>query len=315
MNTEKTILITGAAGYIGLQLGNRLTEQGLKVIGTDIRDTDQALFPLLIMDICSPDLAKTMTECGITHVIHLASIVEPSRDREHDYRVDVLGTRNVLEACTISHVRHLTVTSSGAAYGYYADNPEWISESDALRGNKEFSYSDHKRQVEEMLASYRQCQPQLKQLILRPGTVLGATTSNMITRLFEGRALLAVQGSRSPFVFIWDQDLVRTIEIGVTESKTGIFNMAGDGALTIYNLGDKLNKPVMCLAPWLIKSLLWLGQTLRLTPYGPEQINFLRYRPVLSNKALKETFGYTPEKTSAETFDFYLRHQKQRDAT
>jgi UDP-glucose 4-epimerase len=46
---------------------------------------------------------------------------------------------------------------------------------------------------------------------------------------------------------------------------------------------------------------------LGLAQYGPEQVDFLRYRPVLSNRRLKEEFGYRPQKTSAEVFDFYCR--------
>jgi UDP-glucose 4-epimerase len=42
-----------------------------------------------------------------------------------------------------------------------------------------------------------------------------------------------------------------------------------------------------------------------LTQYGPEQVDFLRYRPVLDNQRLKSELGYVPQKTSAETFDFY----------
>ena len=46
------------------------------------------------------------------------------------------------------------------------------------------------------------------------------------------------------------------------------------------------------------------------TQYGPEQVNFLRYRPVLSNRRLKEVFGYTPQKTTSEVFQFFLECRK-----
>jgi superfamily I DNA/RNA helicase len=44
---------------------------------------------------------------------------------------------------------------------------------------------------------------------------------------------------------------------------------------------------------------------LHLTQYGPEQVDFLRYRPVLDNRRLKQEFGYVPRKTSSEVFDFW----------
>ena len=42
-----------------------------------------------------------------------------------------------------------------------------------------------------------------------------------------------------------------------------------------------------------------------LVQYGPEQVGFLRYRPVMSNRRLKEEFGYVPRKSSREVFELY----------
>ena len=44
----------------------------------------------------------------------------------------------------------------------------------------------------------------------------------------------------------------------------------------------------------MIAGALSVLKRLGKSPYGPEQVKFLRYRPVLSNRALKERFGYTP---------------------
>ena len=54
-----------------------------------------------------------------------------------------------------------------------------------MRGNAEFAYSHHKRLIEEMLAKARTEHPELKQLIFRPGTVLGETVHSPVTDLFE----------------------------------------------------------------------------------------------------------------------------------
>ena len=300
----KRILITGAAGYIGHQLGNRLAEH-YPVIGTDLRGRADVKFDIRVQDIREPSLADFLQAQQITHVVHLASILQASPDRARDYDIDVNGTRNVLECCIKAGVQHFTVTSSGAAYGYHADNPAWIDEQDALRGNTEFAYSDHKRLIEEMLAEYRQQHPQLQQLIFRPGTVLGTETRNQITNLFMAPRILALKGSDSPFVFIWDQDVIGAMEMGIREDKTGIYNMAGDGALTMAEIAKRLNKPLLTLPVWLVKAGLqvakWRGK-----PTGPEQVNFLRYRPVLSNRRLKEEFGYPLAKTSAETFEYFV---------
>jgi UDP-glucose 4-epimerase len=253
-----------------------------------------------------------MTTEPNTHVRPFASVLDTTGDRARDYDIHVNRTRSVLERRVRPGVRHLKVTRSAAAYGYHPDNPAWLSETDALRGNPEFTYSDHKRRIEEMLAQYRLEHPELHQLIFRPGTILGAGTSNLITRLFAAPRLLAIRGSDSPFVFIWDEDVVEAMEFGIGRDRTGIYNMAGDGALTVHQIGEVLDKPVRQLPAWLVRAVLRAGRLLRVGRYGPEQVNFLRYRPVLSNERLKTEFGYVPRKTSSETFGFYVEHARAR---
>jgi UDP-glucose 4-epimerase len=247
-------------------------------------------------------------------VVHLASIVTPGKksDREFEYSVDVLGTENVLRACIEAGVDKLIITSSGAAYGYHPDNPDWLVESDALRGNAEFAYSDHKRLVEEMLARYRKTHPQLKQLVFRPGTILGATAGNQFTALLDKRFILGVKGASSPFVIIWDQDVIACILKGIFQDLSGIYNLAGDGVLTMEEIARFMGKPYLPLPVWLIRTALTVLKRLRLTQYGPEQINFLRYRPVLSNQKLKQEFGFVPQKSTRQAFDYFI--EARRDA-
>jgi UDP-glucose 4-epimerase len=221
--------------------------------------------------------------------------------------VDVTGTRNVLEACVASGGRRIVVTSSGAAYGYHADSPAWLTEDAPVRGNEAFAYSYHKRLVEEMLAEYRRAQPALEQVVLRVGTILGETTRNQITALFERPRLLAIRGAASPFVFIWDRDVVGAIEHAVFGGPAGIYNVAGDGALSIQEIAARLGKRCITLPAGLLRAVLAVLHPLGASRYGPEQVDFLRYRPVLDNRRLKEVFGYVPRLTSAEVFDLYRR--------
>ncbi|GAA3187131.1 hypothetical protein GCM10020255_084400 [Rhodococcus baikonurensis] len=125
------------------------------------------------------ELGRVFGEYRPNVVIHLASIVNPGKNTtaEQEYRVDVDGTRNVLAACVEHGVGRIVVSSSGAAYGYYSDNPPWITEDVPVRGNDEFTYSRHKRLVEEMLAEYRVEYPELEQVVFRIGTILGEAST------------------------------------------------------------------------------------------------------------------------------------------
>ena len=305
------ILITGAAGMIGRALTLTLAERGgeVEVVASDLHRPaelpPQVRFETL--DVTGADPMRVIATVKPEVVVHLASIVTPTPEQGRDlaYRVDVTGTRHVIDACVANGVRRLVVTSSGAAYGYHPDNPVPLRESDPLRGNAEFAYADHKRQVEEMLAEARRAAPGLEQVVLRVGTVLGAGTENQITALFRKPRLLAVAGCDSPFVFIWTRDLARIIARGATGGPAGIYNVAGDGALSVADLARRMGKPVRVLPAWALKVALAVAKPLGLTRYGPEQVRFLQYRPVLANDALKSQFGYRPEKTSAEVFDLW----------
>ncbi len=308
----KRVLVTGASGYMGgLFLEELAARGGSVVVAADVRETPAARrrpgVTYLVLDVRSPDVEKTLHEHRIDTVVHLASIVTPGPDssRDFEYSVDVLGTENVLLGCAKAGVKRIIVTSSGAAYGYHADSPAWLTEDHPLRGNDEFAYSRHKRLVEEMLSAWRKDFPQLEQVVFRVGTIIGPSTRNQITALFERRRILVLKGAPTPFVFAWDRDVARCLVQAVFSAKTGTFNLAGDGALGLRELAALLGKPCLEIPAWLLKAALAVLKPLKLSPYGPEQVDFLRYRPVLDNTRLKNDFGYRPACTSRQAFDLY----------
>lgn len=311
----RRVLVTGAAGFVGRRVIELLAAEAGRfdaIIAADIRETPEGErlpgVAYSVLDVRDGAAVDAAIAEGVDAVVHLAAIVSPSgpKARAMEFEVDVRGTENVLNACLAHGVRQLVVTSSGAAYGYHADNPVPLSEGDALRGNPEFAYADHKRQVEEMLARARIAHPALKQLIFRPGTILGARAANQITAIFERPFILGVMGSETPFVLIWDEDVARAIVKGVVEEREGIYNLTSDDALPLAEIARMLGKPFVPLPASFIKSVLWGLQRLGLSQAGPEQVNFLRYRPVLSNERLKRDFGYDPGTTSREVFARWL---------
>ncbi len=142
--------------------------------------------------------------------------------------------------------------------------------------------------------------------MFRIGTILGPTVKNQITALWDGHSILAIRGSESPFVFVWVDDVAAAMCRAATDGPAGIYNVAGDGRLTVREIAARLDKPVRTVPAGLLAFALRIGRMLHLTVHGPEQVGFLRYRPVLANDSLKRDFGFTPRMTSLEAFEAYL---------
>jgi len=210
----------------------------------------------------------------IDTVVHLAAVVTPGprSSRELEYSIDVLGTENVLRACLRAGVARLVYTSSGAAYGYHADNPPLLRESDPLRGNAEFAYAHHKRLVEEMLARARREHPELRQLVFRPGTILGERVASPITALFERPIVVGVCGSPAPFVLVWDEDvargIVQTHEMCVAPSSMPMIELASSWNSRIIGRRPPVETParVSLTRPVLRRSLTIAETVERLKP-------------------------------------------------
>lgn len=319
----KNILITGTGGYVGRQLVERIKADNYshsdeigEVVALDVFEAKEKVDGVhyYVADIRDKaKLQEIFKKHNINTVIHMAAVLAPSTriPVEDMYKINVNGTRNILECCLDNNVERFVAASSGAAYGYYEDNSPWLSEdSDPIRGNMEFPYSFHKRINEEDFELYHKIMPDMKQFIFRIGTVLGKNVDNLITDLFKKKVITGIKGSETPFVFIWDEDLVEIVLSAIFSEKPGAYNVAGDGAVNLPEIAKYLNKTFVPLPTGLVTKALAVMRGIGVSQYGPEQVKFLKFRPVLDNKKLKEVYGYTPRKTSHEVFEFFLENGK-----
>lgn len=127
------ILVTGAAGFIGSNLVDRLLEDGHEVVGVDdlSRGTRANLpdselgpargFSFIEADITDQRLIERVADAEVEVICHLAAQIDVRvsvQDPIEDARLNVLGTINVLEAARKAGVRKVVFTSSGGSiYG------------------------------------------------------------------------------------------------------------------------------------------------------------------------------------------------------
>ncbi|NKZ04739.1 NAD-dependent epimerase/dehydratase family protein [Actinomadura latina] len=116
-------LVTGAAGFIGSHLVDRLLADGHEVIGVDDMTSGANVRPgveLWEMDVADPALVEKAAARRPEVVCHLAAQVSVRvsvSDPLADARTNVLGTANVLEAARAAGGRKVVFTSSCAVYG------------------------------------------------------------------------------------------------------------------------------------------------------------------------------------------------------
>jgi UDP-glucuronate 4-epimerase len=136
MESDLKVLVTGAAGFIGMHVSQVLLARGDTVVGLDnlndyydpqikrdrlARLTPKPSFRFVHLDIVERDAMKELFEREkFDKVVHLAAQagVRYSLTNPHAY-VDsnLVGFTNVLEGCRHSHVKHLVYASSSSVYG------------------------------------------------------------------------------------------------------------------------------------------------------------------------------------------------------
>ncbi|ABL82807.1 MULTISPECIES: SDR family oxidoreductase [unclassified Nocardioides] len=312
-----TVLVTGGTGYLGSLVVRRLADRGIGTVSVDVRDARDPVpgVTYVTADLRGLDLALLMGEHEVDAVVHLAAIVEPPKGMSEAELedIEVGGTQRVVDGCLAAGVGHLTVTSSGAAYGYLARNDgRLLTEDHPVPGSDEFAYSRHKAAVEALLAGARRLHPELGQLVLRPGTILGAHTDNQITALFTGRIVMTLAETDGPFTFIWDEDVADIVVAGVLARRTGTYNLAGDGVMTLRDIAAVEGTRVVAVPAVVVRTALAAMKRLGVGRYGPEQVEFLLHRPVLDNSRLRRDFPGLPTLTTRETYEVFRQGRSGR---
>ncbi|MGK5553581.1 NAD-dependent epimerase/dehydratase family protein [Actinomadura kijaniata] len=117
------VLVTGAAGFIGSHLVDRLLADGHEVAGVDDLSTGSNVrddIDLWRLDVADPALAARVEAFGPEVVCHLAAQVSVRvsvGDPLADARTNVVGTANVLESARRAGARKVVFASSCAVYG------------------------------------------------------------------------------------------------------------------------------------------------------------------------------------------------------
>jgi UDP-glucose 4-epimerase len=306
-------VITGGSGYIGSRLVDLLERRD---------DTEK----IVICDVAPPKGYRPHTEFERVDVrdrdavrsvldrvkpdvlVHLAFILNPSHDEGFAYDVDVNGTHNVLEAADGAGTRQVLVTTSGVAYGAFADNPVPLTEDDPVRGVAGFSYARDKTESDRLCQLWAATHPDRVMTIVRPCIVFGPNVDNYLVRLWTKQPFAVDVGTIDRDIqFVHEDDVVDGIAALLLGRHAGAYNVAGDGLMTNRECAELIGTTIRKMPLKVYRGLARAMWRLRQAEAPPGAIEYALHSWLLSNEKLKQTTGWRPRYSSRETFEITMR--------
>jgi UDP-glucose 4-epimerase len=314
----KTVFITGVSGYFGEKFLSFLDTKSEveRIIGVDIKapGISSAKLEFIRHDV-RHDLFPLLKDKDIDCVIHAAYVLPPNHDKDMMEDININGTRNVFDSCERAGIRHILDCSSTTAYGFYEDNPEFLTEESELRGNDDFTYSKNKKELEFFMRAYRQAHPDICLTIIRPCFVVGPGFDNPLARHLQ-KKIVFLGTTSAPFQYIHEDDLVEMAYRLMKEKKDGIYNLGADGTITFEEMVRLLgNIPVKIpnRILYFLNSIFWNLRLTFLTEFPSPCLNMLQYRWVASNEKVKKELDFTLRYTTRQAFEDFAESVRKKN--
>ena len=259
------IVVLGASGNVGTALLRALEAEPAidEVVAVARRPPDRwdsTKTTWRAVDIVADPLEPVLA--GADAVVHLAWLIQPSRDRAQTHAVNVGGSRRVLAAVAAAGVPALVYASS---IGAYSPGPKdrRVQETWPTGGVPSSFYSRDKAEVERLLDAFEREQPGVRVVRLRPGLIFQRGAASEIRRLFAGPFLpsrlvdprwipIVPRHPRLRFQAVHADDVADAYRRAIVGEARGAFNVAAEPVLDGEALGRLLNaRPIPVPAPVL----------------------------------------------------------------
>jgi UDP-glucose 4-epimerase len=310
----KVVLVTGAAR----QLGGRFVRRVQRVPGVERVIAVDAVPPehdlgdaeFVRTDIRQPMIGKVLAQTGVDTVVHLDVSGTPlgSGGRAQAKETNVIGTMQLLGACQKAPtVRRLVVKSTTSVYGSAPRDPAVFSETTPVKSLPSGGFAKDAVEVEGYVRGFARRRPDVAVAVLRFANILGPNADTPLAEYFGLPVLPTVFGYDPRLQFVHEDDVNEVLVAASGEPRrgtynNGTFNIAGDGVLLLSQSARRLGKPTV---PVLLPAVTWVGRLLRtagVTDFSAEQIRLLTHGRVVDTRQMRETLGFVPAYSTAETF-------------
>ena len=318
------VLVTGGAGFLGINLIRKLIEKGITdIVCVDIADFDYPekgrikTFKGDIRDAALMDRAMA----GVTAVVHTAAAL-PLYKKEEIYSVDVDGTKTVLEAARKHNVDRFIHISTTAVYGIPKTHP--IYETDALGGEEIGDYGKAKVMAEEVCLDYRK--NGMCVTILRPKSFIGPERLGIFAILYDwakdGKNFPIVGKGDNRYQLLDVEDLAEAIYLCLVKDKAAInttFNIGAKEFTTIRQDFQSVldhagfNKHIVSFPIKPALMALELLHYLKLSPVYKWNYGTVYVDSFVATEKAEKALGFVPKYSNKDAlirnFKWYLANQ------
>ena len=246
------VVVTGASGNVGTSLLQALAGDSAidSAVGISRRRPQLELpkTEWATADVAESDLVRLFR--GADAVVHLAWLIQPSRDRKLQWRVNVEGSTRVFRAVAEAGVPALVHASS---VGAYSPGPKdrAVDESWPTNGVRTNDYSLQKAEVERRLDSFEREHPHVRAVRLRPALIFKRESATEQRRLFAGPFVPGslLRPGVIPFVpeipglsfqAVHSYDAGEAYRLAVVRDVHGAFNVAAPPVLDMTSIARQL---------------------------------------------------------------------------
>jgi UDP-glucose 4-epimerase len=306
------IVVVGATGNVGTSVLDalRADAQVESIVGVARRRPQIELDKVTWAeaDIRSEDLVALFR--GANAVVHLAWLIQPSRDLTVLRSVNVDGSRRVFEAVTEAGVPALVYASS---VGAYSPGPKErrVDESWPTKGIATSFYSRHKAEVERLLDRFEREHPEVRCVRLRPGLIMKRESASQQRRYFAGPFLPGrlVRGSIVPVVpnverlavqLVHTGDVAEAYRLAAVGDARGPFNVAAEPVLDAPALARILGARLMPFPQAALRAATHAAWRLHLQPTPAGWLDMALAVPILDWSRARRELGWEPRRSGED---------------